>query len=135
MQQISLIKKRILEYLDYKGISKYKFYQDSGITRGVLDKDSGITEDNIAKFIAYEPNINLEWLILGKGEIIKKDIVVKENLSEINNYRQIIVDKDKEIEAKNKEIENKNKMIEFLSDHINTLKNMPFLGDSHANAG
>lgn len=42
---------------------------------------------------------------------------------------------DKEIEAKNKEIENKNKMIEFLSDHINTLKNMPFLGDSHANAG
>lgn len=128
MQQISLIKKRILEYIDYKGVSKYKFYQDSGITRGVLDKKGGIAEDNVAKFVAYEPNINLEWLILGQGKMLKGDIVEEENLSEIDNYKQII-------EAKDKEIESKNKMIEFLSDHINTLKNMPFLGDSHANAG
>lgn len=128
MQQISLIKKRILEYLDYKEVSKYKFYQDSGITRGVLDKEGGISEDNIAKFIAYEPNINLEWLILGKGKMLKGDIVEEENLSEIDNYKHII-------EAKDREIESKNKMIEFLSDHIETLKNMSFLGDSHANTG
>ena len=71
MQQISLIKKRILQYIDYKGITKYKFYQDSGITRGVLDKESGITEDNIAKFIAYEPNINFTWLLTGEGKMLK----------------------------------------------------------------
>ncbi|AMO19216.1 S24 family peptidase [Flavobacterium columnare] len=74
MQNISPIKDRILQYIDYKGISKYKFYQETGITRGVLDKESGISEDNIAKFIAYSSEINLEWLLLGKGEMIKPNI-------------------------------------------------------------
>jgi hypothetical protein len=62
MHQISPIKNKILQYIEYKGISKYKFYQESGITRGVLDKESGISEDNIAKFIAYAPEVDLSWL-------------------------------------------------------------------------
>lgn len=74
MQNISPIKDRILQFIDYKGISKYKFYQETGITRGVLDKESGISEDNIAKFIAYSDEINLEWLLLGKGEMLKRNI-------------------------------------------------------------
>ncbi|MGC4130178.1 MAG: S24 family peptidase [Bergeyella sp.] len=82
MQQISPIKEKILQYIDFKGISKYKFYQDTGITRGVLDKDSGISEDNIAKFIAYDNTVNLEWLFTDKGEMFKtksKENVVKKN--------------------------------------------------------
>lgn len=71
MQEISPIKKRILQYIDIKGLSKYQFYKDSGITRGVLDKDSGISEDNIAKFIAYDTNINFQWLLTGEGPMLK----------------------------------------------------------------
>ncbi len=69
MQNISSIKTRILEYIEFKGITKYEFYKNSKITRSVLDKDSGISETNIAKFIAYEPNINILWLITGEGEM------------------------------------------------------------------
>lgn len=79
MQNISPIKNKILQYLDYKDITKYKFYQDSGITRGVLDKDSGISEDNIAKFIAYAPDVALEWLFLNRGEMIKTKSEEKTN--------------------------------------------------------
>ena len=90
MQQISLIKKRILQYIDNQGLTKYKFYQDSGITRGVLDKDSGITEDNIAKFIAYAPDVNLSWLILGEGEMLKtkseKNVIKKNDNINDNNF-------------------------------------------------
>ena len=74
MQQISPIKEKILQFIEFKGISKYKFYQETGITRGVLDKDSGISEDNIAKFIAYADEINLEWLLLGNGEMLKPNV-------------------------------------------------------------
>lgn len=73
MQNISPIKQKILEFLDYKGVSKYKFYKDSGITRGVLDKESGISEDNIAKFIAYFPEVNSEWLLTGEGSMTKNE--------------------------------------------------------------
>lgn len=80
MHEISPIKKSILKYVDYQNISKYKFYQESGTTRGVLDKSSGITEENIAKFIAYAEYLNIDCLITGNGEmqkILTKKMLVK----------------------------------------------------------
>jgi Peptidase S24-like len=70
MQKNSHIKTRILEYIDFKGITKYEFYKRSKITRSVLDKDSGISEDNITKFLAYDPNVSLHWLIKGEGDML-----------------------------------------------------------------
>ncbi len=74
MQLFSPIKQRILQYIEYNGISKYQFYIKSGITRGVLDKETGSSEDNIAKFIAYFSEVNIEWLITGKGSMLKPSI-------------------------------------------------------------
>lgn len=70
MQKKSLIKENIVKTLEFKGISKYKFYQENGISRGVLDQKTGISEDNIARFLAYFPEINPNWLITGKGEML-----------------------------------------------------------------
>lgn len=71
MSKISPIKEKILRFIDIKGISKYQFYRDTGIARSTLDKDSGISEENIAKFIAQYPEVNVEWLFLDKGEIFR----------------------------------------------------------------
>lgn len=84
MQLFSPIKERILEYIDYKGISKYKFYQDTGITRGVLDKDSGISEENVARFVAYEKNVNIDWLITGRGKMLKTKSTEKTNKKKVS---------------------------------------------------
>lgn len=70
MQEKSLIKQNILQYIDYKGISKYKFYQESGITRGVLDQNNGMSEENTAKFLAQFPDVNPTWLLTGTGEML-----------------------------------------------------------------
>lgn len=67
----SLLKRKILEYLSKLGISKYEFYKNSGISRGTLDNTSGLTEENIFKFLQYAPNISLEWLLLDQGEMLK----------------------------------------------------------------
>lgn len=72
MQEKSSIKDKILFYLDFKGITKYKFYKDTGITRGILDQKNGITEDNLLKFLKYAQDISLEWLLFGKGELLKE---------------------------------------------------------------
>jgi phage repressor protein C with HTH and peptisase S24 domain len=71
MRDLSPIKKKIIQVLDFKGLTRYQFYKESGMTRGVLDKESGISEDNIAKFIAYFPEVNLDWLLKDKGEIFQ----------------------------------------------------------------
>lgn len=73
-QEKSLIKQKILLYLTKKGISTYKFYKDSGITRGVLSQNNGITEDNLARFLAYAPDVNADWLLTGHGEMLKPNV-------------------------------------------------------------
>lgn len=74
MQEKSLIKKNILKFLDFKGVSKYKFYQDTGITRGVLDQNNGMSEENTTTFLAYFPEISPEWLLTGKGSMFREAV-------------------------------------------------------------
>ena len=93
MQNISPIKKRILQYIENKRITMRKFSVMSGISRGTLESKTGITEETLAKFLAVFPDIPLDWLILGKEN--------KHNLSLINEpqpkYGNGIADVLKEI--------------------------------------
>ena len=70
-QEKSQIKQNILLYLDKIGVSPYEFYKNSGVTRGVLSQNNGISEDNITRFLAYAPEVNVEWLLTGRGVMIK----------------------------------------------------------------
>lgn len=126
-QEKSPIKQRILQYLDIKGITKYEFYKKTGITRGVLDQNTGISEDNIARFIAYDSTINLEWLICGIGNIYKNiaHSEVEKQDQEHNNLSQ----KDEIVNRLTQECNYKgNRIIELmeevcrLREEINKLK-------------
>ncbi|HLR00363.1 MAG TPA: hypothetical protein VK102_08295 [Sphingobacterium sp.] len=119
MREKSSIKKRILEYLDLKGISKYQFYKDSGIARGVLDKNSGMSEDNIARFIAYAPQINISWLILGKGAMEGAGISQKQSQSPISNNTTSLENENRRLRE---ELENKNKILEIQEELISLLR-------------
>lgn len=68
-QEKSQIKRNISLYLHRKGVSDYEFYKKSGITRGVLSQPNGISEDNISRFLAYAPDVNVVWLLTGEGEM------------------------------------------------------------------
>ena len=68
-QKISPIKQRILQFADSLGISKRVFYAQIGVSRGTLEAKTGITEDIMAKFIAAYPEVSINWLVTGNGEI------------------------------------------------------------------
>ncbi|KAF2342868.1 helix-turn-helix transcriptional regulator [Flavobacterium tistrianum] len=61
------------EYLDYKGISKYKFCNDLGFSNKFLDNSSNMGTDKACKILHYYPEINSEWLLTGNGPMIKED--------------------------------------------------------------
>ena len=67
----SPIKQRILLFLSKSGISQYDFYRKTGITRGILGQDTGISEDNISRFLAYYTNVSTEWLLTGRGPMLR----------------------------------------------------------------
>lgn len=71
MREISIIKERILKYLDFKGVSKYKFYQETGITNGILSQSNGISEENLLKFLSQYKDISADWLLTGEGSMLR----------------------------------------------------------------
>lgn len=73
LQKLSPIKQRILKLIDYMEISKREFYAKTGISRGTLESSTGITEETMAKVFAVYRNINPEWLLTGKGEMIREN--------------------------------------------------------------
>jgi len=131
-QKKSLIKQNILYFIDYKNISKYEFYKKTGITRGVLDQNTGISEENITRFLAYFSEINPEWLITGKKPMLKTgnidiDIgsVVNEPAATYNKnvYCKKCTEKDYKIKILEDNIFTKDKLIALLEHEIDRINN------------
>ncbi|MGV0830721.1 S24 family peptidase [Empedobacter brevis] len=81
MRENSIIKKNILQFLEFKGISKYEFYHKTGVSNGVLTQKSGMSEENIHRFLSYYKEVNPTWLLTGMGSMINEDkTIVKEPL-------------------------------------------------------
>lgn len=64
---------RIVQFIEYKGITKYKFCKDLGFSNKFLDNSSNMGTDKAGKILRYYPEINPEWLLTGKGEMLKVD--------------------------------------------------------------
>jgi len=136
-REISVLKRRILEYADSKGIKKYEIYQNTGISNGVLSQKGGLSEDNVMRFISHYSDLSPEWLLTGKGAMLRgqsapevapppsepafpgfieeiKSLSVKVGRLEAENehLRAAIEAKQREIEAKQREIEAKQREIE-----------------------
>jgi phage repressor protein C with HTH and peptisase S24 domain len=67
------IRKRILKYIESKGISKYKFYQDTGFSNGFLDKKGSVGSDKCEKISYQYPDLSIEWLITGQGYMLREN--------------------------------------------------------------
>lgn len=74
MQEKSPIKQRILQFIEYKGITQYEVYKNTGITRGILTQNNGISEENLSRFLEYYHEISIKWLLTGEGSMLISEI-------------------------------------------------------------
>lgn len=74
--KFSMIKERIIQVIEYKGISKEEFYVKIGMTsasfRGKA-KRTPLNSNAIENILSEIPDLNPMWLITGKGEMILAD--------------------------------------------------------------
>ena len=71
---MNTIQERILQYLDLKEITPYRFCKDLGFSMGYLDKKGAIGTDKYLKIIEYYNDLNANWLLTGEGEMLKPNI-------------------------------------------------------------
>ena len=107
------IRKRVIKYLKSKDISKYRFYRDTGFSNGFLDKYGGITSDNCERICYVYPDLNPEWLLTGKGEMLRIawDDKYIENLK--NKSKEVLIQNVIELAAENRVLQKE--VIDLLS--------------------
>lgn len=70
------IKQRVLYISEYKAIKKDKFFKDLGFSyanfKGI-QKESALSSNSVDKILSKYPDVSAEWLVTGKGEMIKKE--------------------------------------------------------------
>lgn len=116
------MKERILQFIDYKGFSKRKFYAETGLSNGILDKTSGLSVETLEKIYSVFPEINLEWLITGKGSMLKEE----KNIQQANNNIASTITQNQNSSSENSEIEAlrrentelKNKLIKLMEEKL-----------------
>jgi len=90
--KIATTKERILQFIEFKGITKSSFLKETGLKRGVLDADkitSSISDIFITRIIATYPEINLSWLMMGEGEMLNIDKHLNCKSSDLNSCGSI----------------------------------------------
>lgn len=83
------IKERILHYTDYKGFSKEKFFEELGVTYGNFKgkaKEKALSSEVLAKIVSKYPELNSEWLLTGKGIMLKSKTEKHEKIQLIPLY-------------------------------------------------
>lgn len=89
------IKEKILQILKDKGVTEYKFYKKTGVSRGTLSNNSGLNAETLVKFFDFFPEIDANEFFKQKNspnEVSNKNIL-SEEINQVNDLK-----KDYEIE-------------------------------------
>lgn len=148
----SQIKGRIIYFIENKNITKDLFFKKTGIASSNFKGNNSKSElggDKIAKILTEYPEISAEWLLTGKGEMLKDNGSVisqtikgngnisndninipiqttSQELSEdkelLKELRNIIKDKDKIIADKDRTIEELREELKEKREELKELK-------------
>lgn len=120
----SKIKERILQIAEFKGIAKEKFFEIIGMTYGNFKGKSKLTPINsnaIEDLIINYPEIDLIWLLTGKGEMLKRPFkAAEEPITSTEkqqlDYKVLYEEAKYTLELQKKYIENLESQLKNLED-------------------
>ena len=116
MENLAKIKQRVVFFVESQGIKKEDFYKkissNGGNFRG-KSLQSELSGEKIAEILANYTNLNPEWLILGKGEMLKDANAIPKCSEPPVLYKTEETIKDKYIEVleENRELHNELKTL------------------------
>lgn len=67
-------KDRFVKYLKFKGLGQTAFEESAGLSRGSIAQKTGFNANSIEKIAIACPDLNLDWLITGKGDMLKQPL-------------------------------------------------------------
>lgn len=97
---VSEVSDRLASFLKYKGKGQTAFEQEAGLSRGYVQKASDNMGYKIkSKISEYCPELNMDWLLTGKGDMLKDEQHVSEvtEVKSLSNLKSKDVKKDEQM--------------------------------------
>ncbi len=98
------MKERIQQLIDFYKLNPYAFSKKISVSEGTIRKflagQIGLKADTLTKILATFDEISPDWLILGKGEMLRSE-APKSAISPTESdkiWKEILADKDRRIE-------------------------------------
>jgi len=112
-----MIKDRLSNFFKFKKVSPSRVEKELFIGNGLLSKKISSLGSSILEKIAQKfPELNMDWVITGRGEMLFKP---EEQKYQLNDHQAVYkTDKDLTIERLEKHLADKQKMIEMLEQQI-----------------
>ena len=70
------VKERLLQFADSQGIPKMEFYKKISVVQSNFSGkggESALSTDKIMQILMMFPDLNSDWLLLGRGEMLRSD--------------------------------------------------------------
>ena len=113
------VKMRITLFLEHLGIGQTKFEENCGLSRGYINKlTNGIGIKQVLKITRKHPELSLNWLIAGEGDMLRRRKIIDECESK---EKKDLLDR---LEKKSEQIGILKKENEILKKEIASLKNL-----------
>jgi len=80
---------RVKQFIDFKGVSKYKFCKELSFSNKFLDNSSNMGTDKASKILHHYPEINPEWLLTGEGSMLKDQTIDTKQKNMIPLYEDV----------------------------------------------
>lgn len=113
------MKDRLKQFIDYKQLNILKFSEKISVNestiRKIINDNSGIQSKNLEKIANSFPELNLHWLITGRGPMLLDESASHERLSD-NDLR--ILDKEKTIAILEHTIDNLTAETQQLREYV-----------------
>lgn len=93
------IKEKIIQYLEYKLVSKSNFYKKIGVSNSFLASGKTIGSDKLILIRDNYPDLNMNWLIFDDGEMLitkennhlnkNEKLALEERVTRIENFLRV----------------------------------------------
>lgn len=128
-------KERLIEYLNHKKVSKSAFCTSIGVSHAyITSMRKSIQPDKLEKISEYYPDLNINWLMTGEGEMIKsekQEITLKSESSVFDSLRDTIENLKEMVRSQNEIIRCQNEFMKELREEMDRMRK----NDAHPDDG
>ena len=110
-ENISEIKRRILQYVEYLNITREEFYKKVSLNGANFRGKSALSElsgDKIANILRCYPDLNPDWLLLGDGEILRSKSSISTQKTPSDGTLAVLLERIEDLARENGQLQAEN---------------------------